>query len=184
MIQEIDLDDAVRVGGAEAVHPVTGLPVYRHHTSFEANRKLQIDEVFYDEWQVTDTGARVQEKFGLKYHVRNIIEISHLIPEVSHVVPAVTHLDESGNVVVDEPEYTVVDTPEQTVIDTPENNHFSKWYFYPLEARLDGLYANGTKIAGLDTPKAMGKDLIVYSINYTLANAIPFDAPSPYLIPQ
>ncbi len=158
-METINKNDAVRVGGNNALHTITGLPVFRRHTSFEANREIESAIVFYNEWQETPNGAKVECRNGLKYCVKNISAVTQTI-EASEGV----------------------EEHEETI--TPENTKFNKWYFYPIMAKSDGLYIGNNKVAPLDYAVSLGENVIIYNINYTLQNHIPFDAIDGYVIPM
>lgn len=80
---------AVRVGGANATDPATGLPMFRRHIPFNCDRDAEFISVNYEEW--LEANGKVLEFKQKFYLVKNI--------------PAITHVDEDGNTIEDSPAY-------------------------------------------------------------------------------
>lgn len=89
----------IRVGGADAIEPTTGLPMYRDHTTFEANYKARYIKVWYNQWLVSN-GVKVQEKSGRHYLVIDIPQLTHVIPGDPNADPPT-----EDSIIVDSPAY-------------------------------------------------------------------------------
>lgn len=68
----------VRVGGANALDPITNLPMYRQFTTFEGNIKDEFIRVYFIQW-VESNGVRLNEISG-SYIVMDHPEEGHIIP--------------------------------------------------------------------------------------------------------
>lgn len=89
----------VRVGGANAVDPVSNLPMYRLYTTFEANRDAEFIKVFYNQW-LESNGAVLEFKGGRSYVVVDQPEVTHIVPGDINAEPPV-----EDEIVVDAPVY-------------------------------------------------------------------------------
>lgn len=162
----IDKQDQVRVGGVSGIDPISGLPMFRRFRSFEANRDQEFIRTWYDEYLQYPTGVNTVP-MAKYYDVKNIIEVTAIIPAVGHTIAEVGHIDPNGNeYIIDTLESYVVDVAEHTVISVIGSNGFDNWYNYSLIAQMAGMH--------------IGRDIIVGAINATLA-IIPFDAPNGYV---
>lgn len=95
--------NVIRVGGDSAVAPITGLPMFREHITFEANYKNKFIRVFYNQW-LEANGVRVEEKPGRHYNVVNLLAVSHIVPGDINADPPT-----EDSVVEDSPAYPMFD---------------------------------------------------------------------------